>query len=724
MQDITATYSPEDNKLRLYPAHRLDAETYARVKAAGFAWAPKQELFVAPMWTPARADLATELAGQIDDEDRTLCDRAEERAERFDGYQERRADDAQTARSAVERITSGIPFGQPILVGHHSERHARRDAERIETGMRRAVAMWETAEYWKRRAAGAIAAAKYKERADVRARRIKGLEADQRKHTKERDQAAALLRMWSTAHDDEQTSIKRKDGAPSTFRERALYIANHSHGSYCFTLAEYPREAPASQYEGPMGLWSALDGNVCTPEQARALAMPAYQRSIAWHERWLAHIACRLDYERAMLAEGGGIAADRFDLQPGGRIKARYGWQIIMRVNRKDGRALSVTVAGQSWTIGTEEITEYEPPSEEAAAAVAKATKLPPLVNYDGGAGFLKLTEAEFKAVYEGSRCIKGIKATDTHDAHRVRHVSGYVARDRGMAGVASYALVPVFLTDAKGKPAPVKGAATAPKRPSIARKIAEADGLDTRADADPTPAPAAPTLRDVIAAECAPTYAETQTQLARVQQARVEHEQRKAEAAPFDAMRQALRAGTAVQTVSAPQLFPTPAALAARMVDLSGIQAGARVLEPSAGTGRLLDALPGDCSVLAVEKVHALAEGLRARYRYAQTLCADFLCVDPADFSGFDAVLMNPPFANADDIKHIRHAARFLAPGGVLVALCANGPRQAEGLRPWVERQGGTWEVLPAGTFSEAGTGVNVALLTFRKAAALAVAA
>ena len=31
----TATYSPEDNKLRLYSTTRLDSETYARVKAAG-----------------------------------------------------------------------------------------------------------------------------------------------------------------------------------------------------------------------------------------------------------------------------------------------------------------------------------------------------------------------------------------------------------------------------------------------------------------------------------------------------------------------------------------------------------------------------------------------------------------------------------------------------------------------------------------------------------------
>jgi hypothetical protein len=42
--------------------------------------------------------------------------------------------------------------------------------------MRKAVRMWETADYWKSRAAGAIRHAKYKERPDVRARRIKTIE--------------------------------------------------------------------------------------------------------------------------------------------------------------------------------------------------------------------------------------------------------------------------------------------------------------------------------------------------------------------------------------------------------------------------------------------------------------------------------------------------------------------------------------------------------------------
>lgn len=74
-QTYRATYSPDDNKLRLYTRHRLDEETYARVSAAGFKWAPKQDLFVAPAWTPGREDLLMSLAGDIEDEDSTLFER-------------------------------------------------------------------------------------------------------------------------------------------------------------------------------------------------------------------------------------------------------------------------------------------------------------------------------------------------------------------------------------------------------------------------------------------------------------------------------------------------------------------------------------------------------------------------------------------------------------------------------------------------------------------------
>ena len=194
---LSATYSPEDNKLRLYYTRRLDDATYARVKDAGFKWAPSQELFVAPMWTPARADLLVELCGEIGDEDKSLVERAEERAERFGEYRDNRMQDANNARASVDAITEHIPFGQPILIGHHSERRARKHAEKIEQGMRKSVQMWDTAQYWKQRAAGALRHAKYKADAGVRHRRIKGLQADLRKAQKTIKESETLVKLWS-----------------------------------------------------------------------------------------------------------------------------------------------------------------------------------------------------------------------------------------------------------------------------------------------------------------------------------------------------------------------------------------------------------------------------------------------------------------------------------------------------------------------------------------------
>jgi protein-L-isoaspartate O-methyltransferase len=78
-----------------------------------------------------------------------------------------------------------------------------------------------------------------------------------------------------------------------------------------------------------------------------------------------------------------------------------------------------------------------------------------------------------------------------------------------------------------------------------------------------------------------------------------------------------------------------------------------------------------------------------------------------------FDRILMNPPFANGQDIKHITHALRYLSPGGRLVAICANGLRQNDKLRPIVDARGGIWEELPPDTFIGAGTGVRTVLLT-----------
>jgi len=353
--DLTATYSPEDNKLRLYASTRLDAETYAQVKAAGFSWAPRQQLFVAPMWTPQREDLLVRLCGDIGDEDKSLAQRASERAERFENYSDNRAKDAEQARKKVDSIVQHIPFGQPILVGHHSERRARRDVERVDNGMRKSIKMWDTSQYWAGRAEAAISDAKYKERPDVRARRIKKLEAEERKQDRILNHARHALTAWS---------------AEGLTHEQALVVS----GSADFYLPR--KEGDRPDFNQRPHASTALKGDFPILYARRELdeivasAKVCYTRSIAHHERWQAHFSNRLAYERAMLKQDGGIVADQNRPEVGGACKCwaspRGGWSIIQKVNK-----VSVTVR-DNWGNGGRDFTRTIP-FDKLSAVMSKA---------------------------------------------------------------------------------------------------------------------------------------------------------------------------------------------------------------------------------------------------------------------------------------------------------------------------------------------------------------
>jgi len=595
----SATYSPEDNKLRLYAAMRLPADVYARVKAAGFIWAAKQDLFVAPMWTPEREDLLIELAGEIGDEDTSLVDRAEDRADRFDGYRDNRAEDAERARQAVAAIADNIPLGQPILVGHHSERHARKDAERIQNGMRKAIKMWETSKYWQARAQGAIRHAKYKERPDVRARRIKTLEADKRRQERYRDEARKFIKLWGQLNrphrgTELRPGVYAQDGLPcdDVLRlKRALAIANYSHISL-----------PATP-ERPYGtsLWGALNDSAITPRQAQLFALKAHARMIAQARRWIAHVDNRLLYERAMLEEQGGTDL----LKPKGKsAKAQL------------------------------PLCNYRAPE---GLDIENMYNRGEMIHYPQ----IEMTAAEYTRIhtdYKGTRVVG--------NSHRVRTT------------MQKCSLVCVFLTDSKVHEPPAN------------RQAAERPVRVPRVQTEPRPVDP--------------------------------------QAEVFDAMKASVKAGVTV--VSAPQLFPTPEPIAERVIELADIQPGHAVLEPSAGTGALLGKVidvsdRGGPVPIAVEINSGLADRLRQRFPLASVRCADFLTCN-GDLGTFDRIVMNPPFRNAEDIKHIEHARRMLRPGGRLVAVCAAGPRQREAFadHEWID--------LPAGSFAAQGTGVNAAIV------------
>ena len=177
----------------------------------------------------------------------------------------------------------------------------------------------------------------------------------------------------------------------------------------------------------------------------------------------------------------------------------------------------------------------------------------------------------------------------------------------------------------------------------------------------------------------------------------------------PFEAMKEQLKTG--IKAVSAPHLFTTPLDLAREMADMLRIDEDSRVLEPSAGTGVLIDAIIGTgCEITACEINYELAEGLYNKVNDVYVM--DFLTMGRANPERFDAVIMNPPFDNGQDIKHILHALSMLKEGGQLVAICADGPRQKKQLEPLCDY----WEPLPPGTFKTSGTMVNTVLLEITK--------
>lgn len=77
----------------------------------------------------------------------TYRERMENRLSRREEWAEKAKQRSDASFNTVRSIADNIPLGQPILVGHHSEKRHRRDAERIDNGMRKAVEEQQLSEH-------------------------------------------------------------------------------------------------------------------------------------------------------------------------------------------------------------------------------------------------------------------------------------------------------------------------------------------------------------------------------------------------------------------------------------------------------------------------------------------------------------------------------------------------------------------------------------------------
>lgn len=269
-----ATYSLKDNRIRAYCGW-LPKEDFEALRKAGFQSAPKQGCLYAA-WSPYAEDALRDVLGiiEIEDEDIDPATRAAERAARYETYSEHAQERADSANARRHAIADMIPFGQPILVGHHSESRARRDAERIMNLADKELEESKRAAYWKERAQTAVAHAARRERPDVVARRIKALEADLRKFQRSIGEVQHIIDNW----DDVMATPKPSD--------------------------------PDSHVLSIRHFW----------------------------RRWIDHTMMRLDYERALLVAVGGLLVDKPDtpkVEVGGAVQFLRTWYTVTRVNKK-----------------------------------------------------------------------------------------------------------------------------------------------------------------------------------------------------------------------------------------------------------------------------------------------------------------------------------------------------------------------------------------------------
>lgn len=172
--------------------------------------------------------------------------------------------------------------------------------------------------------------------------------------------------------------------------------------------------------------------------------------------------------------------------------------------------------------------------------------------------------------------------------------------------------------------------------------------------------------------------------------------------------------------TVERDGFFETPEGIVTKMIKLANISHGDKVLEPSAGMGRIAIGLKNaGANVFCVEKNENRAKHLDE----LGFMCfvQDFLTISTSTMNNFDAAVMNPPFEEGQDAQHVMYAYEFLREGGMLVSVMGEGvffrsDKKSVAFREWLDAVGGETIELPEGSFKESGTGVNTRLVVIER--------
>lgn len=304
--DITVEHSAEGTLV--HGTTRGDRTAAQALKANGFRWSHNLDAWYLPRNLThetrdqrvgaLQATLGDRVEVEIPDAGRRLTaaeketakqERAGERAERMSAKADKLEARAEAHRAAADRISENIPFGQPILVGHHSEARARRDAQRIRSNME------------------------------------KSLDA----HQGARDAQAAADRAERTASGTESvvTITNRIERNEALVRKVDRELAEHE-TAQCI-IDKVGADHPKVQAVGTDRLGLRSPERLAQLGQLKAEALDA------------------IGHDRAKLEAAGGVTYGKHNVSPGDIIVSRSGgYTPVLRANAKT----ATVPTGYSWT--------------------------------------------------------------------------------------------------------------------------------------------------------------------------------------------------------------------------------------------------------------------------------------------------------------------------------------------------------------------------------------
>src|SRR5690606_16383204 len=192
-----------------------------------------------------------EVEVEIDDTPRdraqVLADKADRLEDRRYGLQakaSRHAGEAAAAHDRVNELSERFAGGQPILVGHHSERGARRDQQRMDAAIRKSISENKAAQNTAQRANAVGNQLRRSARPDVTARRIKTAEAELRKIQKNLDGHTRR----HLDHQGRPYSIEKHEPATGDYREQLLARETRLENQRAYDRAQLAAAVQAGEY--------------------------------------------------------------------------------------------------------------------------------------------------------------------------------------------------------------------------------------------------------------------------------------------------------------------------------------------------------------------------------------------------------------------------------------------------------------------------------------------